>query len=296
MEKNSAKVTARAALTELRERGTETRTVDLERVVEDPELQTRDKTYRMTVDKYADALRRGETLPPVMVVPMVYWDAKARALVVSGDFLLLDGWHRTEATKDAQYGRIEARVRWDLAGADRATLRDTAANENTKNGRPLNAQEKRNRLRAFIEAGRYRVRDGRKWRVMSYREMASELNGILTKNPIKRLVSEEYPDVHRKIMGGRIEGMIGEFQLDQDQMMGLLKAQRDRHLLRAAKAGIKQAIDALGKADDLIEMKKELGPLIWALGKALNDPEGKAPRLPDRHGPKAGHLAAGDDF
>lgn len=280
----------RQQLAVLQARGTETQTANLSRVFNDPELQTRDKTYRMTVDKYADAIRRGEPLPPVMVVPVVTWDGKAKRLVITGDFLLLDGWHRTEAFRDTGLETVEARVRWDLAGANKATLRDAAAGENTKNGRPLNAHEKRERLRAFIEAGRWRVRDGRKWRAMSYREIASELNGVLSKSTVQRIVVAEYPDVHMKVSQGRIEEIIGESQLDEDQVMGLVKAQQDRHRIRAAKAGIKQAIEALGNAHDLTEVKKELGPLVFALGKALHDPEGKAPRLADRYRPKSVDL------
>lgn len=82
------------------------KTVAIETVVLKPELQCREKVSQEVVEEYSEAIKKGEAIPPVMVV------------AVGDEYILVDGFQRHAGTILANKPRITIDVKkgtWDDA-------------------------------------------------------------------------------------------------------------------------------------------------------------------------------------
>jgi hypothetical protein len=83
-----------------------------------------------TVARYVDSMRRGDTFPPIHVVPH------------DGKYVLLDGWNRTQAMQKLNTEDTSAVVWKGMAGKPIADWLAHAASLNRANARPMTAQDK----------------------------------------------------------------------------------------------------------------------------------------------------------
>ena len=113
----------------------ETKKIKLSEIVFDAAAYPRAQPRGTTVEQYADALRAGETFPPI--------DLDAQGLV------LLDGYHRWKAHQETGATEIEARL-IRLEGTPRLLY---AAARNAMHGDRLAAAEKREVARQMAEQG-----------------------------------------------------------------------------------------------------------------------------------------------
>jgi hypothetical protein len=113
------------------------RKIPLAMIEDDPDLQPRAKIDRATVDRYAELLRDGIVLPPVV-------------LVFDGEkFWLADGFHRTYAHEDAGLKDIEAIVQaGDKTDAVRISLR-----ANAEHGRPRTETDLKRAYQKAVQFG-----------------------------------------------------------------------------------------------------------------------------------------------
>lgn len=149
-------------------------------------FQIRD-TDPHTVTRYAHALRAGAEFPPVKVA------------LVAGVPVLVDGYHRAAAHERIGAPFIVAEV----VEATEAEARWLAAEANLRHGKPLKRAEVRRALAAFIKAGRYRVpaKGNRPARLLSLRDIAKALGGIVAHTTVRNWIQEDHPRV-AKLYGG----------------------------------------------------------------------------------------------
>jgi hypothetical protein len=123
----------------------------LSQITLDASTQSRSKIDQITVERYAQQISDGKTLPP---------------LVVFGDSnILADGWHRYHALE--MLGRDEVEVLHEAGGAREATF--FAMSANNHHGLPMSEQDaKRNAERLLMDP---------EWSKMSDR-MIAEKTGI----------------------------------------------------------------------------------------------------------------------
>ena len=92
----------------------------------------------------------------------------------SKGFILMDGWHRVQATQLNGWNHIRARI---ISVASPKEYRWIAAKGNRTHGIRLTRADRREVFRAYVEAGEHRK--GRRG-FKSAREMARELQGIVS--------------------------------------------------------------------------------------------------------------------
>ena len=152
--------------------------VALASITRDPELQPRTGTNDAAVTRYTNVMKSGVELPPVRIVR------------VKGDPLLVDGWHRIQACACAGNPTIMAEI---SEGTCEEAMQQ-AALANTKHGIPLKTKELRNVLNLFIKGGGHRKHNLKgKPSVMSYREIAEKLSGVVSHNTIRNWIQKDWP-------------------------------------------------------------------------------------------------------
>lgn len=155
---------------------TEVRTVEINSIVRDDRFQPRVKMDPGTVQRYAGVIAQGGTMPPVRVVE------------VRGVLLLVDGWHRVAAAREAGRYEVEAEV---SAGSleDAAWL---AARANMANGLPMSGRDVREAFRLYVRAGLHRKG---KAGLKSYREITADLFNVKTHGTIRSWMLKDFPKV-----------------------------------------------------------------------------------------------------
>lgn len=113
------------------------RTININTIIEDRELQIRDELNKLTIAQYAECL---EQLPPVIVYPT---ERKGKSL-----YLLADGYHRLAAHRQRGVDEILVEIRQGTE-AD-ARLHSLVAN--CKHGLPLSRTEKRRAIERMLKA------------------------------------------------------------------------------------------------------------------------------------------------
>lgn len=168
--------------------------IRLDSLVMDPALQVRSTTSTATVAEYRDAMRAGVEFPPITVAAT---DPKN---VLKG-FTLADGWHRVLAAQKIGLGRINAAI---VDESDPKRLRWLAANANRSHGLRLGRNDRRLVFRAYVQAGEHRHKD-RGQRVKSAREMARDLQGIVSDRRIPEWMRQDFPKVYEAMQKGGLE-------------------------------------------------------------------------------------------
>lgn len=173
-----------------------THQVALSDILRDPQFQIRRKVEpdAVTVRRYANAYRAGETLPPVA---LVRWND---ALV------LVDGWHRVAARRMIGEGDVEAIIEH----ADRLEdVRWLAAKANLRHGLALKTPEYLEVFKAYISARKHRV--GKAFK--SYRQIHQEIGGVVALGTVHAWMRKHYPAIARQ-MTNSPDDFIGKGGLD----------------------------------------------------------------------------------
>lgn len=208
----------------------------------DSRFQIRHAINRAVVDRYANVLRAGVELPPVLVA------------IVAGVPVLLDGWHRVAAHQTFGATHVAAII----TEASEREARWLAAEANLAHGLPLRAREVRDAFRAFIRARRHRVpaRAGGAPGRLSYREIAKALGGLVTHQTVSNWMHKDFPDIAREY-GGEA-GTPAEAPGPEDPEEGFAKA---------AQEAIAQALSAARG----VRNPERRGELIAAAEAALRE-------------------------
>lgn len=131
-------------------------TVSLAQLCRSKDFQVRSKLCANTVQRYAAAIKAGQTLPPLQIA------------LVDGVPCLVDGYHRAAALEFLGFEEADSIV----TEATRDDAQWMAAQANMTHGLPLKPREVREVFRVYIRTGRYKKGSG-KWK--SYRDMGEEL-------------------------------------------------------------------------------------------------------------------------
>lgn len=177
------------------------KTIRLSGLVMDPRTQIRTATCWPTVTEYQEAMRVGVEFGPITVC-MVDEQDEAKG------FILIDGWHRVSATQALGRTNIDAKV---LLGVRPQEYRWLAAQGNRCHGLRLTRHDRRNVFRAYVQARQHRE-GNRGNRIKSAREMAKDLQGIVTDRRIPVWMKEDFPGVYRQMLkGGLAENPTADF-------------------------------------------------------------------------------------
>lgn len=168
--------------------------IRLDSLVMDPALQIRSGTSMGTVKEYRDAMRSGVEFPLVTVAAIDPADD------LKG-FVLIDGWHRVLAAKKIGLGRITATI---VAETEPKRLRWLAAAANRSHGLRLGRKDRRSVFKAYVQAGEHRHKD-RGQRVKSAREMAKDLQGIVSDRRIPEWMRQDFPKVYEAMQKRGLE-------------------------------------------------------------------------------------------
>jgi len=152
----------------------ETRTLSLDGIIIDQDIQPRDQLHTNRVDEYADYYREGADMPPIKVHE------------VGGKMYLCDGFHRYAAACRAGMSSIECRVR---NSSSRGALMVDAMRSNAKHGQPLTYTE---RIRACERLIQIFSEDDRKWTQKEIAEITGTSQSTVSK-VLKRLKPEASP-------------------------------------------------------------------------------------------------------
>lgn len=178
-----------------------------------PGNQIRTATCQKTAKQYADLMMGGDQFPPIRV---------ATTDGSSGDkgYTLIDGWHRVTAAQRNGSRTIRAIV---VKGSPEE-IPWLAAEANRRHGLPLSRADKRNVFRAYVKAKRHRK--GRGKALKSAREMAKDLNGIVSRHQLPKWMQSDFPAIYAAMNCD--DGDIAE--------MGLKPADMDKEYARVAVA------------------------------------------------------------
>lgn len=161
-----------------------TKPVPLSDITKLPGLQIRAATDAGTVARYANAMRNGATFPAITV---------AR---IDGAYAVVDGWHRLYAAQQNGQREIEATI-VPCNGIEEA--RWMAAEANLRHGLPLKRKAVREVFRAYVRAKKHRK--GR-MRMKSYREIAEDLQGLVSHSGVRNWMQKDFPAVYQMMGGG----------------------------------------------------------------------------------------------
>ena len=163
--------------------------IPLHQLVADREFQVRDDLDPRTVKRYADAMRDGTEFPPIEVA------------VIDGLPYIVDGFHRFEATSQNGWREILANVRQ----MTRAEASQIAATANLTHGLKLKDREvaraKRKMLAAYLAQGKHLRRTAGGTFAKSYREIARDFSGLISKSSVQRMIRDHHPGVYRRYFG-----------------------------------------------------------------------------------------------
>ncbi|NGM19928.1 ParB N-terminal domain-containing protein [Roseomonas stagni] len=163
-------------------------------LVRDPAYRARQGSSEDILRQYANAIRSGVAMPPVLV---------AR---VEGAAVLVDGHYRVDAHRRLGIPCIDA----NFVEATREEVLWLAAEANLRHGERLKPREVRTAFRAFIAARRHlksRKRRDEAHALLSYREIAQALGGSVAHTTVRKWMVVDFPDIARR-MGGE-EGPAG---------------------------------------------------------------------------------------
>src|SRR4051794_32576964 len=102
----------------------------------DPKFQMRNDLNDAVIERYITTLKSEKEMPPIKVA------------LVDGMYLLLDGWHRVEATKGLDRHKIKALV-FEVSRSDALWI---AAQANLEHALQLKSREIKNVFKAYIKA------------------------------------------------------------------------------------------------------------------------------------------------
>ncbi len=136
-----------------------------------------------TVRNYVNMLKAGCVPPPVTVA------------TINGVLTLLCGQHRRAAAMDFDIGLAYPAKFIEVSAAEAHWV---AAQDNLANGLQLKPSDRREVVRRFIKAHKYRNAKGE---YLSYREILICVNGIVSLGTLHNLVRSEFPRLARA-MGG----------------------------------------------------------------------------------------------
>jgi hypothetical protein len=157
------------------------RTLRISDILRDSRLQVREGLDEGTIRRYADGMKAGVEFPPIKV---------AR---INGAYVLVDGWHRLEATASVGQCNIEAET---VPVADFEQAGWLAAAANLAHGLPLKRREGRAVFRAYVKARQYyKGRTGK--RIKSAREIAADLQGLASHKTILEWMKQDANAVYR---------------------------------------------------------------------------------------------------
>ena len=105
----------------------ETQEIDIALIVLDPQYYPRVQSNWQTVARYVDALRAGETFPPIELVKR------------GSEYVVIDGWHRVQAYKQVGTAIVMAII---LVGLPKKRWLLKAAELNRRNGRQMSKQDR----------------------------------------------------------------------------------------------------------------------------------------------------------
>ena len=157
-------------------------------IVRDRTFTVRDRVSAPLVQQYANVLRSGATMPPVLVA------------LVNGAMVLVDGHHRVAAHVQLGLPFVEA----DLVETKAEEVRWRAAEANFRHGERLKPREVRTAFHAFIQARRHlkpRTRRDEPHGLLSYRDIARELGGTVTHTTVLRWMEADFPNIARRMSG-----------------------------------------------------------------------------------------------
>lgn len=168
--------------------GTRLLAIRLDSVVLNPSTQIREKSINPEVVKnYREAMRQETQFPPITVVPVEPTDD-------SRGFILIDGWHRFRAMQELGIDHTDANV---IIEADPNRYQWLAAQGNRTHGLSLTRKDKRRVFRAYVKAGEHRTGKIGKAKVKSARQMAKELQGIVSHRRLPDWMQQDFPSVYK---------------------------------------------------------------------------------------------------
>jgi hypothetical protein len=184
-----------------------------------PGNQIREKTCSKTVRHYADLMEGGEDFIPITITPTDPADE-------AKGFTLVDGWHRVRASQLVGSHSIKAFV----VPATPEEIPWLAVQANRRHGLPLTRADRRKAFRAYVKARQHRK--GRGNAVKSAREMAKDLNGVVTRHTLPVWMAADFPAIYAAMIGNGLEA-------DADQG-GLKSPDMDKVYARAARASLEE--------------------------------------------------------
>jgi hypothetical protein len=211
---------------------------------------------RMTFDavkRYARLYRFSgpASLPPITLGRL----PKRRRLV------LLDGFHRVEAARQANLTHLPAYV-YETTSAEAMWI---AASENLKHGLPLGGAARRTVFQRFVSAGRNRKADGT---LMSSRELSSAL-GLGSHASMLSWMKAYFPKIAAEMTGRDPDDVAAEPGED--------KAAREDQLLHTVQWAEKELLRSIAKALKGVDRDRvifEVGDIGKKVEAALNIPQG----------------------
>ena len=219
--------------------------VPVSEIVRQPDLQVRKKLDRATCNSYAQQLRNGGRMPPVVLAD------------VGGALLLVDGWHRLAAMERCGLTEIDAEI---VTCPDLREAGWLAAEANLRHGLPLKPSEMRPVFRAYIKAQKHvlqRGRHGRIRKMQSYRDIASALGGRVSFGAVRNWMRQDFPATFAAMGAGDSSGAPG----------GLRGEGPEAALAREVSRSLDQAVSASRGISD----PNKRGALVARAEGALED-------------------------
>jgi hypothetical protein len=160
--------------------GTFTDTIKIADIAIRDDWQVRGKLDNAAVSRYKNIYKNGGTMPPI------------RIALVAGTLRLVDGWHRLEALRLLGHDEVLA----DIVEMTLSDARWAAASANLTHGLPLKSKEVRNVFNAYITSRQHYKANGR---TKSYRDIAADLNGVVTYRTLNRWMEEDHPKIAKEM-------------------------------------------------------------------------------------------------
>ena len=211
------------------------------------------------VSSYADAIRKGERLPPILVGrrdPDAPDDADAV-------YFLIDGWHRLEALTD-HLGKTE--VECEVTGeTDLDACRWMAVERNRTNGVKYVPSDRLGVFKAYVDAGQHLEPKGRFMVVKSARNISDDLAGFkISRQVVAKWALEHYPDVYEAMPGREVQERVADAE-KQEQTAKWAAERRDV----AMKAVLSQAVAIYRDAPRWGDERKRLAELVKTLPRRM---------------------------
>ncbi len=152
--------------------------VKISQIVRYPDFQVRNSIKPANVKRYADLLKAGVKLAPVVL---------ARC---DGMLLLVDGWHRLAAMDQLEQSYTEAMI----VDCSKQRAQWLAAEANLKHGVQLKTSEYRNVFKAYVSTRQHIVG---KSRIKSYRDIGIEIGKPHT--TIRNWMLKDFPEIAKRM-------------------------------------------------------------------------------------------------